>query len=79
MSNLVTPIQSFVYAFILAQSSSASKPDKLPSPSIPSFLQEFFSNNPVFAWVFWLFTREEQLNYESVIWCRTGRGESQYL
>lgn len=56
MSNLVATLYSFVFAFILAESSSPSKADKLPSPPIPPFLQDFFSNNPVFAWLFWLFT-----------------------
>ncbi len=48
MSNLVVAIHSLILA--------TSKADKLPSPSIPQSLQEFFSNNPFFAWVFWLFT-----------------------
>ena len=56
MSNLVATIQCFAISVIFAASSSASKADKLPSPPIPPFLQEFFSNNPVFAWIFWLFT-----------------------
>ncbi len=56
MSNLVVTIHSFVFAFIFAVSSSTSKAGKLPSPPIPPFLKEFFSNNPFFAWFFWLFT-----------------------
>ena len=56
MSNFVATIYSLVLPLILAASSSTSKADKLPSPQIPTFLQDFFSNNPVFAWVFWLFT-----------------------
>ena len=56
MSNLVVNICSFVFAVILADSSSVPEADKLPSPPIPPFLQEFFSSNPIFAWIFWLFT-----------------------
>lgn len=51
MSKLVTTI----YSLVLADASSESIVDKLPSPPIPPFLQEFFSSNPIFAWVFWLF------------------------
>ena len=56
MSNLVTTIYSLLFTVVLTNSSSASKADKLPSPPIPPFLQNFFSSNPVFAWVFWLFS-----------------------
>ena len=56
MSNLIDTIHSLVLVVILADSESASKADKLPSPPIPPFLQDFFSSNPFFAWVFWLFS-----------------------
>ena len=56
MSNLVTTIYSLLFTVVLANSSSASKADKLPSPPIPPFLQDFFSSNPIFAWIFWLFS-----------------------
>ncbi len=56
MSNLASTIYSLLFTVVLADSSSVPEADKLPSPPIPPFLQDFFSSNPVFAWVFWLFT-----------------------
>ena len=55
MSNFVVNLYSFIFTVILADASSASEADSLPSPPIPPFLQEFFSSNPIFAWIFWLF------------------------
>ena len=55
MSNLVATIQSFVFAFILAESSSASKADKLPRLSVPRFIGEFVNSHPVFISLFLFF------------------------
>ena len=56
MSNLVIKMYYFVFAVILANSSSTSEADKLPCSSIPPFLQEICSNHPLVGWIFWLIT-----------------------
>ena len=59
MSGLVTIFHSFVLAFILATTSSASEADTscfLSSPLIHPSVQEFFCNQPFFVWFIGIFT-----------------------
>ena len=53
MSNLVVNIYSFVFAVILADSSSASTVNESSCSSIPAPFQEICSNFPIIGSVFW--------------------------